>query len=123
MSRTDREPPRATVTLRRHQWAEIVSGWELYRSVVPVEQHDARWRGAMPGLCQAVSRRLRQDRGDLVSVDGGIDSWRGVHLWILAVSRHGARPVTPSAMDAIAAQIATQEESWGVESKGEREAA
>lgn len=100
---------RHKITLRRHQWSEIVSGWELYRAVVPLEQQDPRWRGAMPGLCQIVARRLRQEPGDLVSIEGGMESWRGVNLWCLAVSRHGAKPVTPSAMDAIRTQIDAQE--------------
>lgn len=103
MSTHKSEQARATVTLRRHQWAEIVSGWQLYSAVVPMEQQDARWRGAMPGLCQIVSRRLRQEPGDLVTIDGGRESWQGVALW--AISCMGSRPVGTSALEAIVAQI------------------
>ena len=99
----EKDPARAAVALRRHQWAEIVSGWQLYSAVVTPDRQDARWRGAMPGLCQIVSRRLRQEAGDLVTIDGGRESWQGVALW--AMTCMGSRPVGTSALDAIVAQI------------------
>lgn len=105
---SEKDPARATVTLRRHQWSEIVSGWQLYSAVVPMERQDARWRGAMPGLCDTVNRRLRQEPGDLVSIEGGSDSWEGVFLWSLCVSWPSPKSGCKTALDAIREQIAAQ---------------
>lgn len=95
----------ATITLRRHQWAEIVSGWGLYRAVIRPEFQDPRFRGVMPGLCETIARRLRQDSGDSISIEGSVDGWNGVAIWVACVSCRGAKPVGTSAIQAIAEAI------------------
>ena len=123
MSRSEREPPRATVTLSRAQWMEIVNGWDLYQSVVPYGSQDTRWAGIMPALCRAIVDKMRKTTDRFVDVDGRWTSWGIVAIWAASVTCLKSCPGLASAMAAVVPQIVAQEPTRGVESESEREAA
>ena len=112
---SEKEPARATVTLSRAQWMEIVNGWDLYQSVVPYDSQDSRWSGIMPALCRAIVAKMSKTTDRFVDVDGRWSSWGIVAIWAASVTCLKSCPGLASAMASVVPQIVAQEPTRGVE--------